>query len=542
MKQIPKDTFYLLLIIYTLFVLLIALGLFWKYSLQFHILAFIIGLLGISILPPSIKDDKDKPNNKSNRVHYTLLALGLLLIVIIHAIPYFGNSIPLGYDTGFYKYTIESALKNGDKWIVSQITMEPLFTYSFTLLNWIFGSQFILTWLLIIICAVAGLAVYLLVSEFHDRKAGLLALFIYAFSIVQFKAFSYMYYRNILGIAFLLFALFFLIKYEKSGKARFVWLFVLLSGLLEAIHRPTFYIFGLSYFFYAFISPLQGYLKDRKSKKYDLNKLKWNIIYGILIIGIGLLFYIGNFWPAVYSAIPGVVNGFVAPGESPGTFISFFDYQFSSLFYIPLALVGLFYFIKKKDFNILVIWAILNIIIVYFQFFFFNRFIIPLDLILIIMASVGFSIVLAHKKKLGITIILVLLVSGGILAFKEAQNAKPLISNDELNTIKYLDNTEKNAFVMSTSSTYSPWVLAYSERRTIAPGLLDYDNHTKEEWQVFWTTNDSNQINTFLEGYGRPLYIFIGQKQKDNLVKFNSSACFTVFHENNGSRIYKYTC
>jgi uncharacterized membrane protein len=93
---------------------------------------------------------------------------------------------------------------------------------------------------------------------------------------------------------------------------------------------------------------------------------------------------------------------------------------------------------------------------------------------------------------------------------------------------------------MSTSSTYSPWLLGYSERKTIAPGLFDYNKHSQEQWIVFWTTEDINQIQQFMNVYEKPLYIFIGQKQKDNLVNFPE--CFEVYYNQGNNKIYKYVC
>ena len=104
MKTILKNSFYYLLAIYSVLVLLIAMGIFSKYSIQFHILALIIGLLGITLLW-NTKDKVFKSKTKKN-LQYTLLTIGILLVIFIRIIPFIGNSIPLGYDAGIYKYGI----------------------------------------------------------------------------------------------------------------------------------------------------------------------------------------------------------------------------------------------------------------------------------------------------------------------------------------------------------------------------------------------------------------------------------------------------
>ncbi|MBM3234021.1 hypothetical protein FJZ19_02915 [Candidatus Pacearchaeota archaeon] len=528
-KSIIENSFYQLLVIYSIIILLVALGLFWKYSFQLHIFAIILAIFGISIT------NKESKGIKLNRkIHIILFIITVSLIFLFRAIPYFNNSIPLGYDAGIYKYGIEHGLHHLDNWILRG-GMEPGFLYLITFLNYIFSSQFILTWLLILFCILLGIGIYFLVREFSNSTTAIIALFIYTFSIIQFKAFSMMYYKNIIALIFILFSVYFLRKYEKTNKLLHLSLFIILAGLIGAVHRPTFYIFGLSYFFYVFISPY-------KNKTYNFKRLRNNIFYGILIIIIAGLFYLGNFSQAITSMFEPVLQGFIQPGEAGGTFINFFTYQFSSLFYLPFALLGLFYFLRKKQVNILVLWAIINLIIVYFQFFFFNRFIIHLDLILVIFSAFGFSLIIEQKRKLGVLLLIILLLSGGILAYKEAINSKPLINSQELEAIKQLQNTPKNSFIMATDSYYSPWVLGYSERKTIAPGLFDYNQHNQAEWIKFWISQNLAEIQEFMNKYQKPLYIFIGEKQQDNLKQFDNLGCFEKIYLSGNNSIYKYAC
>jgi hypothetical protein len=525
-KKILQNSFYQLLAIYTFLVLLISLNLFGKYSLQFQIFAVVLAVLGIFIV--SKKESPNKPLNK--KIHYFLFALAILLIVLVRVIPYFNNPIPLGYDAGIYKYGIEYGLQNLDNWIL-QGGHEPLFLYLMEPLKLLFSSQFILTGLFIGFCAFLGIAIYFVTKEFFDKQTALIALLIYAVSSIQFLTFEYMYYRNIIGLSLALFSVYFLKKSEQNQK--FIWPAIILGGLLGAMHRPTFYIFGLSYLFYTLISPY-------KNKLYNFKLLKKNILSGIGFLVIAGLFYLGKFKQAILIMFEPVLQSFIQTGESPGTFINFFTYQFSVLAYLPFALLGLFALFKKRKFNMIFFWALVTSSIVYFQFFFFNRFIIHLDIGLIILASLGFSTLIKNKKILGIIVLVVLLFSAGFVTLNGAIKTNSPINENELQTIQYLQNTEENAFVMSTSSIYSPWVLGYSNRKTIAPGLFDYDKHNQEEWIIFWSTEEINQIKEFMDIYEKPLYIFLGEKQKDNLEKFPE--CFETYYKQEGNKIYKYVC
>ena len=525
MKNILKNSFWQLMVIYVLIIILIIFGIFSQYALQFNVLAVVIGLIGAFTL----NRERDIKINK--KLHYILLAIGLVLIFVLRIIPYLNNSIPLGYDPGLYKYGIEQGLENRDEWIL-QGGMEPGFLYFMEFFKLLFSTDFILKYLLIGFCVLSGLGVYFVSKEYFNKNTALIGVFIYAFSLIQFKTFWFMYYKNIVGMMIMLFSFYFLKKYEWNSGKRWKWLFILSAGLLGSIHRPTFYIFGLSYLIYAFVSPYSN-------KKYNLRELGNKVLSGVCILLIAGLFYIGDFSQAITQILPWVAMGFIDPGQGPGTFMNFFSYQYSILPYFALAILGLVFCLRKKI-GILEIWALVNLSIVYFQFFFFNRFIIMLDLVLILFASYGFSLMIENKKKLGTILVIVLLVSLGFFAFRESINSKPLIDNSELKAIESLQNTEINAYVMSTLPDYSTWIQGYSGRKTIAPGLFDYNLHNQSQWSLFYSASKISEVKSFLGEYPKPLYIFIGKKQPNFLSNF--SECLEETYNSDSNFVYEYIC
>ncbi len=534
LRSITQNSFIQLLIIYIILLGIFALGFLSEYTLHMEIFAVILGILGISIISKTSEDQKEGKFLENKTLYYSLIIFLLLLILLSRAIPYIGNDIPMGYDTGMYKYAIEYGLQNQDLWVLSGV--EPGFLYLMTLLNLFLSTDFILRWLFILFNVLLGFSIFLTTKEYFNKKTALIALTIFTFSIIQFKVFEFMYYKNIIGIILFLFSAYFIKKEKKM-------LFVLSGVLIAIIHRPTFYLFGLSYLIYALSSPL-----NFNTKKYNKKLLLTNIILGISILVISSLFYIGKFSPAITNLIEPVFIGFIQTGESPGTFISFKEYQFTTLAYLPFAIIGFFYLARKKEFNLLFLWTLLSAIIVYFQFFFFNRFIIFLDIGLIILASVGLSKLIENKKKLNLALFYILLV---ILAFSftlYAFNSKPLINQNELTTISYLSNIPQEAYAVSTSSYYSTWIQGYSNRRTIAPGLFDYDTHNAQQWSTFWSTSNYEEAKSFLSDYNKELYIFIGEKQADNLNKFlnlKDNTCLSLFYENPvnpKNKIYRFKC
>ena len=526
MREIVKNSFYLLSIVYTIAVVIISLKIISRYTLHFEILAIIIGTFGISIVAK--EQDSMGTNMKLEKFPLILLIfLGSIFIVITRIVPYLNNSIPLGYDAGLYKYGIEYGLENLDRWILRG-GMEPGFLYLMKPLTFILTTEFILKWLFIGFCLVLGFSVYLTGTAYFGKRVGIIAFLIYGISVVQYKVFSFMYYKNIIGLSLMMFALYFLKKETKYAGI----CFIIISGMLGAVHRPTFYLFGLSYLLYVFLAPLI------EKKKYEKSWLAHHGKNAFFILIITSLFYIGKFRPAIIEIISPVLGGFLNPGESPGTFISFHTYQFAILPYLPFAILGFFYLVKKKEYNIIQFWAVISAIIVYFQFFFYNRFIIHLDMALIILAAVGFSVFINNKKVFGTSILVAMILSSSILVTREAREVKPLIDEEALQLIEKLDaRVEKDAKIMALSSEHAPWVLGYAKRKTIAPGLFDENLWGKDEWGRFWQLSEEEKEKTkkMLEVYGTPLYMFSGTRIFNN-------PCFEVFLEEGRNRVYKYVC
>ncbi|MEM3067677.1 MAG: glycosyltransferase family 39 protein [Thermoplasmata archaeon] len=496
-----------------------------------EIFALIIALFGVFITGKNIDEYKSKLL-ENKYIYFQFLLIALSLIFLFRAIPYINNDIPLGYDTGLYKFAIEHGIEKTNPWILYSV--EPGFLYLMHFIDIFLPINFILIWLFILFNVLLGFSIYLVTKEYYGKTAGLIAVFIYSLSIVQFKVFELMYYKNIIALSMMMFAFYFLKKESKYSK----YYFITMGVLIGVIHRPTFYIFGLSYLIYSFSSPYTNTKNNRK--KYDFNLLKSNVISGIIILVISLIPYLGDFRPAIFNMIDPVISSISSPGESPGTFISFFSYQFTTLAYLPFAIIGLFYSLRHKDFNIMLIMTIILGAIVYFQLFFFNRFIIFLDIGLIILASIGVICMINERKKTGTFIVIILFVAMAYSMLIYSTNSKPLIDKDELSAIEKLNDIPKNSYVLTTSSYYGPWVQGYGASRVITPGFLDIDFHNKEQWNNFWRSKNKEEIKSFVDSYPKPLYIFIGKRQSDNIAILDE--CVTLLHEINDNKIYKYLC
>jgi hypothetical protein len=547
-KSIFGSTFWQLTTVYTALVVLISFSLFWKYTFHFEIFAVIIAVIGAFALYHYEVDEKEKLNKK---LHYLLFVLGIILIIVFRLIPYLNNDILLGYDAGIYKYGLESFSSRGfsmDSW--AKGAMSPGFLYLLVpFLKIGISSEFLLKWVYIFFCALLGFSIYLAGKAYFGKRTAVIALLLFAVSSIQFKVFTYLYYKNVIALACVFFALYFLEKYKisdnnhynetgnwikKDGeKSKIIgrdggwnWnriLFIVFGVLVGVMHLPTFFIFGIAYILFI--------LNNRKSfgrKFFD----------GFLILALSLLLYVGFWNEAILPLIMPVVGSFVEPGTAPGTFISFFVYQFSTLYILPFAILGFMHLFWQKKFNMLFFLAFVTGVIVYFQFFFFNRFIIHLDVFLIVLAASAFSLMIANGKKLGTAILILMIVSSGYVTLRDALDAKSLISKESLDLIKKIDSkTEGDAMIIVVSSEYSPWVLGYSNRRTIAPGLFSENKWSQLEWEAFWNSQSEEEIKALMAVYpeGKPMYLFIGTKSFNN-------ACFSEFLSNGSSKLLRYGC
>jgi len=508
-KKIFTNAFYQLLAVYALFIILITCGFFHKFSLHFEIFAIVISVLGVFIIS---QKKAEKPTSK--KLHYAIFITAFLLILAFRTIPYINNSVPLGYDAGIYKYAIEQFSEKGfsaEQWI--KVELSPAFLYITFFLNLFFSSEFIITWLFIIFNLILGITIYFTAKEYFNEKTALIAFLFYALSSVQFKVFSFLYYKTILAIILMLWAFYFLKKEKRI-------LFIAFAALTGAMHLQTFFILFISYLAFSV---------------YNYKNWKSSLTNSIAILALASISYIGFFRYAVLPLIQPLAESFVSPGKTPGTFISFFSYIFLILPILPFSIIGFLALAKRKQFNIVFFWALINIIIVLCQFFFYNRFIIQLDIILIMLSAFGFSILIKEKKKFGCIILVFMLVALAFSTFNESKNAHSLMSKAELDFIKTLEQTEENASIIVLSKEYSPWILAYSKRKTIAPGLFNENKWSESQWNEFWKAKNKNETAFLMEIYQKPIYLYAGAKKFEN-------ECFSVNLSQDIYKIYKYIC
>jgi hypothetical protein len=493
---------------------------------------YIILVLPLLSLPLIFKSEPEK-EKKSFSVPFLLLVL-FAAALSLRFLPLSNSNIPLGYDPGFYKYTLdtyvnalpqipEAALADWMREIYPQglpILSDTLYVVAGT------DSMDLISYLFPILGALLVFPVYMVTSSVFGKRAGLIAAVLYVVSYVQYTAFTLLYFKNMLGLLFLLLAIYTLEK-EKYG------LMVLPLAALGIFHRPEFLLFAL------LIIP------------YFLLHRKREIVFAVA----GAAILVLPFWLVRWEANWGVMTGTfgtivskVQTGEvsGGGTFFDLATYIKYSVAYLPFTLIGFLYLVKQKVWNSLLILFIIITVIVVARLFFFNRFIIPLDIVAITLAVAGINYTLLNRKDIwrlvGICATIVLLIVTAIPTIKLAADTRPLIREEQLEVIEWIENnTEEEAYVLATTND-APWVLGWCGRRVIAPGLFEWDKYEIDQWRDFISTDDPRTAAQFLDIYENPVYIYYSREPNNYLVldKFSGEFFETVYNSDEAV-LYKYS-
>lgn len=493
MRQILYDSFFQLLIVYAIVASLVTLDLL-DTILALQLGSIIIAVVGVLVL-------KEQTDSLPSWLIYPALAV----VAVTRIIPYVGNTVPLGYDAGIYKYVFEF---HAAEWI--NAAHPPLLKFlvaPFMLL----GDWFVLVPLFIIIDIALCYVVYLCVKEWFGKDAGILAGIFFALSYTQFLAFWFLYYKNVVALLFMLLAWYVYKKVEKTSLK--YSLFIVFGILVGGIHRPTFLVFMASLGLY-----IVAKFFEKKKTMYD--------VLSAVVIGV---FTIMMYLPVLDSAILSFLPGIATASIGAGTFVAAEFFFIYSISYLPFALLGLLWCIKNKQ-NSPFMWFIgITGLIVIAKLIFYNRFIIHLDLAMLIIAGVGASYVLQHKLGKA-ALIMVVLISGYSIIHQAAAD-EPLISEEEWMFIKSIaDRTEQDAIIVSTHRHYSPWLLGYSGREVLAPKLFG-DRIPEEAW-IGLVSGDEEEIFSYLDELERPVYVYIGEKQNLEI----EHPCFE------GEQLLKYVC
>jgi 4-amino-4-deoxy-L-arabinose transferase-like glycosyltransferase len=180
---------------------------------HFYSFAIIFGIISLFVL-------KDRSGEKRLKLSY-MIVIPLLIAIAIRAIPFIDNSVPLGYDPGFYKYEIERYWKGLPEIIPPDLedwdrqwSPPGLFIITSILHLYGFNSFDNYNFLFIFFDVLVVFAIYAAGKRYFSQEAGIIAALFYSVSLVQFAAFYLFYYKNLVSVYLALIA-FYMLKSKK---------------------------------------------------------------------------------------------------------------------------------------------------------------------------------------------------------------------------------------------------------------------------------------------------------------------------------------
>ncbi|MEK7512362.1 MAG: hypothetical protein AAB575_05125 [Patescibacteria group bacterium] len=254
----------------------------------------------------------------------------------------------------------------------------------------------------------------------------------------------------------------------------------------------------------------------------------------------------------------GLASNYTIPWGIPavkGLFIDFVQFRNLTFFILPFFLFGLicpFVWRSKlanrqypnKFLAISYIMLVILFLLSYFPFIRQHRFIIMLDLMIIMFSVPAIYYLIMHftKDRLGKLLLLIFIIVFAHRIMITAWTQPPQIYSEELQELKALATiAESNAQVMTTNTRYTPWAIGYSERKAFGPGW-EFDQWSLYKWMEFWHANgDSADLKRLelLEDYNEPLYIFVGSSEGRGNPYYKLFESNSVF-EKISAHIWKY--
>src|SRR3989338_8475145 len=489
---------------------------------------YVIPLFAIPVLLKAAHEKKDAlercfPAAKVVLIFSFLLALGLRFL------PYAHQDVPLGYDPGIYKYIMDryaSAIPSIPEyelplWVRESHEQGLFLAYdALSILGVSTDAFFRLAFPLI--TAALVFPIFLLARMYFGERAAAIAALLYALSFTQYVAYGLLYLKTAFWLLFLLIGMY------AAEKKRYVLLAASVGGL-GIFHRPELALFTLA------LVP------------YILLKRDWKLVFACAA---GAVLFL-PFWIPRLDAYLSIANSAVdATVENltsqvaigTGTFIDFTAYQFVSLVYLPFMIIGMLYLLLRREFNLLFLAALLNGIWVFAQFFFFKRFIIPLDVFAVLLAACGAEATLMRNGAVGKAALALMLVVSAVFVYYALDSAKPLHSRAQISALEWIGaNAEPAAFVLSTSYD-APWALGWSGRRVIAPGMFEWNLDDRQSWVEFLRSASAEDAREFLDKYNQTIYVYDSNNHGNafNLRKFEGQ-CFQNLSRI-GAGIYRYGC
>lgn len=421
------------------------------------------------------------------------------------------GDVAFGYDAGIYRFFVSNLV---DKFGDPSLGHFGFFSF-LNILQWLgnSGDQILFGFYLVLVL-IFFIAYYFLVKNLTNEKIAAFSVIIFSLSITQFEFYWWYYYRNFLGVILVM-----VILWLVSKKSKLIILFSIFLGI---VHPASLLPIFFTLFFY--------FLIEKNSRKFLL-------IIGVLsLVGVSIVS-----WSEIKSYLPffttnyGLVNNFsvVQAQEFTGQFMEIKFYLGISLIYLIFGLLGVIYYGRK--YRLMACLFVANLLIIALQIIFYRRSLIYIDLMACFFGAIFLFDQIEKINNKVFSIIFCTIFFGLLLwqNFSYCLLKQPLIEPTEMEQIKSLANYSINKSIISVSSYYAPWLYGYSGHLIIAPGMLDENRWSENEWDDFWVTDLAERRKELITKYYRlPILLYLGKEDMWFGKKIQGDSNFTKLNTN----------
>lgn len=442
------------------------------------------------------KDSSSSSPSSSFQWQGPLVWACLGFFVLMRVFPFFSAAHPLGYDTGIYRYEIW-ALQTGAELLISGVSPAFAALMKGATLTGLDGDQILYGSYALIQLAFFGILYAFVKFRWGARKA-LFAVFLLAISLVQWKAYSLLLFKQSLACVLLLAAF---ISFEKRS-----WWTVLFGVVLALLQALDALFLGLAGGIF-----LLFHLKDTSWRRYGLTLLLWCAGVGIVL---AVLF--PEYWAAAWGIFSQALTGHLADAHiQEGAFLQVTDFGYLGALVWSLGFVGVLFSFRQDRISVFHVYGGLLLVWILSQLFFFQRLLIQLDLVLVVFAAYALDRgyrSLFEGSALWVRGVFVLLCATPLMV--SVWRYEVPFSASQLDTVTtFCDALPDGVTVVAAESSSAPWLKGWCPRHIVlGPGVFA-NRWDEDEWRLFWKGGTPEEVAVLLDEYARPLYFYSQQKE-----------------------------
>lgn len=430
-------------------------------------------------------------------------AVGLALVIawVVRVAQYAQSAVPLGYDYGFYRAAFDAYVAHngvlagaGPDWVHVQFL--PGLPVLHAILEAATGlsSHDHLAALYPLLAATLVLHVAVLADRLGGRVAGAMAALLTAASMAQFEAFLLLYEKNILAL--MLMAL----MVPALMDRRWVWAGLFLAGI-ALLHRPVLLVAVL----------VVAAIATRDLVRREWKPWAWfggAALLGALVLALA---FPESVTALAASAVRTVLDALAGEQASGGTFMPSSTYIAFSAAVISLALIGALATRRRPELVPVIAVGVLVAANVFGQLIFHRRFIIMLDIFVIVLGAVGLARIGRVRAMAAPIVALVLLLPVIAVGVADPDPKFEVVTHEEEALILWADeHLPANATVLA-DNRHGPAVFAMVDRDVLVPNLFD-NPHPSSFWDVFLHSGQDDR-HAMLEDFPGDVHVIVFDQQ-----------------------------